>query len=290
MTPLRALATLIARHAPQDGTTSTAIPRVELVRTASPQAPVQVLHEPALCLVVQGRKQVMLGQHTFTYDAAHYLAVSAALPVSGQILEATPERPYLCFRLNLDSSVLTTLLREMLSDVRREVTARTPGLTLAQVTPALLNVAVQLVKLLDSPEDISVLAPLLERELLYRAIKDDQLPLLRQIATEGTPMHQVNRALTWLRAHYTEPFSMKVLAAEARMSPSALYEHFRTVTTMSPLQYQKQLRLQEARRLLTSQRLGAAKAGYAVGYESPSQFSREYRRWFGVTPARDATH
>lgn len=289
MTPLQQLATLVARHTPQEGTISAPVPRLQLIRADAPQQPVQVLHEPALCIVVQGRKQVMLGTQAFTYDATHVLAVSAALPVSGEILEATPQRPYLCLRLNLDPVLLSTLVTEMPRGTGREVTARTPGLTLARMTPALLRAAARLAELLDSPEDIPVLAPLLERELLYRLLKDDQLPLLRQIATEGTPMHQVNRALNWLRAHYTEPFSMKVLAAEARMSESALYEHFRTITTMSPLQYQKQLRLHEARRLLTSRRLGAAKAGYAVGYESPSQFSREYRRWFGVTPARDAT-
>lgn len=276
----------ILRRTPHDGTHATAVPRLSVIRFSQPSKPLDVLHEPALCFVVQGRKRLMLGPEVFVYDPTEYLAVSVALPLTGEILDASDRNPYLCLRIDLDPSVLCASAAHVPSNVPGRL-SHGAGLALAQLTPDLLGAVLRLVRLLDSPEDIPALSSLTEREILYRVLKDDRLPLLRQIAAASAPSQQVGRALTWLKHHFAEPFDMRQLAQEARMSPSALYEHFRAITTMSPLQYQKQLRLQEARRLLLGGRITAASAGYAVGYDSPSQFGREYRRCFGLSPARD---
>ncbi|MBP2231762.1 AraC-like DNA-binding protein [Azospirillum agricola] len=243
-----------------------------------------------------GRKQVMLGERVLFYDAAEYLVVSVDLPVVGQVVEASPERPYLCLRLDLDPAMLGALMMEAGLDGRdggglpagdREAEAP-PGLSLSPVTPELLDAAARLLRLLDAPRDAPVLAPLAEREILYRLLTGAQAAKLRQIAVADSRLQQVNRAIAWIKRNYAAPFSIDAVTAEARMSRSALHQHFKAVTAMSPLQYQKQLRLQEARRQILGRTADAATAGFNVGYDSPSQFSREYRRLFGEPPMRDA--
>jgi AraC-like DNA-binding protein len=244
------------------------------------------VHQPAVCFVAQGRKQVMVGSSVYAYDHAKYLVVSVDVPIVGQILEASAAEPYLCLRLDLDPPALGALMLEAnLPAVASERPAR--ALTLSSMTTELLDSASRLVKLLETPRDIAILAPLVEREILYRLLLGDQTSKLRQIALGESKLQQINRAIAWIKANFREPFRIDAVAAEARMSPSTLHEHFKVVTSMSPLQYQKQLRLQEARRLILSQSLDAATAGHCVGYESPSQFSREYRRIFGAPPVRD---
>ncbi|SMH30798.1 AraC family transcriptional regulator [Azospirillum agricola] len=289
------LAALIERYAGEDGVHATALPRVVLIRSSRPTEPLHTLHEPALCIVAQGRKQVMLGERVLFYDAAQYLVVSVDLPVVGQVVEASPERPYLCLRLDLDPATLGALMMEAGLDGRaagdrhadgREAAA--PGLSLSPVTPELLDAAARLLRLLDNPRDAAVLAPLAEREILYRLLIGAQAGRLRQIAQADSRLQQVNRAIAWIKRNYAAPFSIDAVTAEARMSRSALHQHFKAVTAMSPLQYQKQLRLQEARRQILGRTADAATAGFNVGYDSPSQFSREYRRLFGEPPMRDA--
>lgn len=282
------LAELIERYADGDGVHETALPRVALIRSSSPTEPLHALHQPALCIVAQGRKQVMLGAEIFLYDAAEFLVVSVDLPVVGEVVEASPERPYLCFRLDLDPASLGAMLVEFGLDGAPDDDRPHPGLTLGPVTPDLLDAAVRLVRLLGSPKDAKALAPLAEREILYRLASGGLAKTLRQIAMADGRLGQVNRAIGWIKRNFREPFRMEEVCSEARMSQSALHAHFRTVTAMSPLQYQKQLRLQEARRLILSRAADAAGAGHAVGYDSPSQFSREYRRMFGAPPMRDA--
>jgi AraC-like DNA-binding protein len=288
MSPYNELADLIARNAKEDGVHPTAIARVHLIRSSRPTEPLHALHQPALCIVAQGRKQVMLGSTVYVYDRSQYLVVSVDLPVVGQVLEASAGHPYLCLRLDLDPSMLAALLLEVgPTGPKGETDGAGSGITLSVVTPELLDAANRLLRLLETPRDIPVLAPLAEREILYRLLLGEQAARLRQIARADSKLQQISRAISWIKRHYADPFSIEAVAAEARMSPSALHQHFKAVTTMSPLQYQKQIRLQEARRMILSQAVDAATAGYSVGYESPSQFSREYSRLFGAPPMRD---
>jgi AraC-like DNA-binding protein len=283
---VRELADLIERYADGDGAHATAIPRLFLFRASHPPEPLHAVYEPAVCILAQGRKQAMLGESVYVYDPAQYLIVSVDIPVVAEILEASHEKPYLALRLNLDTAAIGALLLE--SDIERAGREQpAPALAVSAVSDQLLDAAIRLVRLLGSPRDIPVLAPLAEREILYRLLCGDQASRMSQIALAESKLQQVNRAIGWIKRNFREPFSIDAVAAEARMSSSALHHHFKAVTAMSPLQYQKQLRLQEARRLILTQSIDAASASHAVGYESPSQFSREYRRLFGAPPVRD---
>jgi len=279
------LAQLIERYAKADGVHATSIPRVFLIRSTRPTKPLHALHEPAVCIVAQGRKRVILGDTVFVYDRDKYLVVSVDVPVVGQVIEATAEVPYLCLRLDLDLATLATLLLDV--GAAADSSTPAPALSLSSVTPELVDAVIRLLRLLDSPRDIPVLAPLAEREILFRLLRGDQTAKLREIALADSKLQQINRAIGWIKQNYREPFRIEDLASEARMSASALHSHFKSVTAMSPLQYQKQLRLQEARRLLLQGACDAATASHSVGYSSPSQFSREYRRLFGLPPQQD---
>ena len=286
MLPQDELAQLIERYSAGEGIHPTAVPRLTLIRADRPTERLHALHEPALCIVAQGRKVVMLADTIFEYDRSQFLVVSVDVPVVGQVIEASADKPYLCLRFDLDAKVLGSL---MLDAGIAPSPAGQPGssLMLSAVTPDLLDAAVRLVRLLASPRDIPVLAPLAEREILYRLLLGEQAARLQQIAVADSKLQQINRAVTWIKNNYDKPFRIDAVAAEARMSASALHAHFKAVTEMTPLQYQKQLRLQQARLLMFGQTLDAASASHRVGYESPSQFSREYARLFGAPPLRD---
>ena len=283
--PLSELQQLISRHC-NAGRVVTKIPRVSLVRADAPSIPVQVLYQPLLCVIAQGSKRAMLGDAVFEYNAAQYLVVSLDLPVSGAVHEASPEKPYLAFALSLDPAMLASMLLEM--SERADYASPTAAMAVSPITSELLDPVVRLLRLLDEPRDIAMLAPLLEREILYRLLTGEQGAMLRQIALADSRVSQVSRATDWIRRNYSQPFSMETLAQVASMSSSSLHRHFKAVTNLSPLQYQKQIRLQEARARLLSQQGDAATIGLAVGYESPSQFGREYSRLFGAPPGRDA--
>ncbi len=287
------LAQLIAQNVTEDGAYATRIPRLTLIRGSRPTKPLHVLHEPALCIIAQGKKQVLLGDDVYLHDKHTWLVVSVDLPVIRQVLEAEPEVPYLGVELTLDSGVLNGLRVEAGLDdpaaARGDVLS--PGISLSSATPEALGAVVRLLRLLGEPQniDVLVLAPLIEREILYRLLTGDLAQKLQQIAFADSKLQQVSRAIGWLKENYRKPFRADEVASEVRMSPSAFHHHFKAVTSMSPLQYQKQLRLHEARRLLLGASLDAATAGFSVGYDSPSQFSREYRRLFGEPPHRDAS-
>lgn len=286
MNQQKTLASLIEQHVAEDGVHATAIPRVSLIRMSQPTAPIHTLHDPALCIVAQGKKQVFLGEQVYRYDAQQYLIVSVDLPFRGQITEAEPTEPYLCFQLSFDIATLSELAMEMGSAAGRGQ-GSSPALALSPADPDLLGTTIRLLQLLETPRDIPILAPLAEKEILYRLLTGAQAYKLQQIALADSKLRGVNRAIRWIKTHYREPFRVDVVAAQARMSSSALHHHFKVVTAMSPLQYQKQLRLQEARRLLLNASHDAATVGFSVGYGSPSQFSREYARLFGAPPLRD---
>jgi AraC-like DNA-binding protein len=279
---LNQMRALAERHA-EGGRRQTIIPRIALHVARAVTSPTSALYQPMLCLVLQGAKQVMIGDRLLRYDPACYFAASVELPVSGQIVQASPDKPYVALSMALDREGLAALL----PDVPAQPEGQTAGFAVSAVTPQLLDPWLRLLTLLDTPHDAPVLAPLLEKEILYRLLQGPHGGLLRQIARADSRVSQVRNAMSWIRAHYDEPLRIEALAALAGMSPASFHRHFKAATAMSPLQYQKMLRLQEARRLLVVS-ADATRAAYSVGYESASQFSREYARMFGAPPARDA--
>jgi AraC-like DNA-binding protein len=287
MTRSSELAALIDRYALQEGVQDTILPRVTLVKATRRTEPLHALQEAAVCIIASGRKKVMLGSDVVTYDTERYLIASVDLPLVGEVLEASPEAPYLCFALKLDPALLGALMLEFGIEAESPGPLG-PGISLGRVTPELLDAACRLLRLLGAPRDMSALAPLAEREILYRLMTGGEAGKLRRIAMTDGRLAQVNRAIGWIKKNFREPFRIDAVCEEASMSASALHAHFKSATNMSPLQYQKQLRLQEARRLILSRSTDAANAGHSVGYDSPSQFSREYRRQFGAPPLRDA--
>ncbi len=287
MGSLETLVDLISRHAPTDGIHPTPIAGVSLVRSDSPTVPMPVVYEPTLCLIAQGRKQVMVGTTSYIYDAAKYLVASVDIPVTGSVIEASEAEPYLCLVLDLDMTVLSELvLRYPAPDETNDLPAA--GIELNDTTPELLGAVARLARLLDTPDDIEALAPLTIREILYRLLISSGNGVVRQMARADSRLSQIARAIAWLRSHYSETCRIDDIADIAGMSRSTFHAHFKAVTSMSPLEFRSQLRLQEARRLMVAEALDAAGAGYRVGYESPSQFSRDYARMFGLPPARDA--
>ena len=278
------LSALIDRHVVGTGICSTAMPHLSLIRADAPSTPTPAVYEASLCLIAQGSKRVSIGEHSVVYDAAHYLLVSVELPLVGHVLDASPERPYLCCKIDLDAAILADLMASEGGGVAR---TDLPVLGVYPADPDLIDAACRLVGLLDRPDTIRALAPLIEREILYRLLTGPHGPMLRHIATAGSHLNQVSRAIAAIRRRFDAPIRIDDVAAEAGMSSSSLHVHFKAITHMTPLEYQKQLRLQEARRLMLAEGATASTAGFAVGYESPSQFSREYRRLFGAPPRAD---
>lgn len=285
MNELARLVAAIERHAPADGVCGTAIPGLIIARLQQPSAPNALVVDPSLCIVAQGAKEVFLAGEVYRYDPAHSLLVAVDLPISARVVEATPTRPCLAVRLSFDPLVVGELLAECPGAVPPGPPTR--GVDVSPVEPQLLDAVGRLMALLDSPQTLGPLAPLVLREITYRVLIGPQGARLRQIATAGAPAQQIARAIRWLRDHFAEPLGGESLARHAQMSLSGFHQHFKAVTGLSPLQYQKQLRLQEARRLMLGEGLDATSAAFRVGYESPSQFSREYRRLFGESPRRD---
>jgi AraC-like DNA-binding protein len=282
---LSELRVLIARHC-RNGRVETPIPGMILHRTETVAPTAPVIYEPRLCVVAQGRKRVILGEQLFEYDAAKYLVASVELPVVAAVVDASRTAPYLAFSMRLDPAALAAMALDMPenSEARRPAA----GLAVSPLTDELLDAAVRLLRLLDRPRDISMLAPLAEREILYRLMLGEQSAMLRQIARADSRLSQIARAIGWIRENYEKPLRIEALAEMAGMSLSSFHRHFKAVTAMSPLQFQKRMRLQEARRRVLAQGAAAARIGFSVGYESPSQFCREYSRLFGVPPGRDA--
>lgn len=280
------LAALIDRFTPGDGIHRTAIPRLQLYRVSQAGQLTCGVAEPAMGMIAQGAKRVILQNEIYIYDRAQFLIASVDLPVSAQVIEASPAKPYLSFKLELDTKEIASLmLQAELAEPSERPSSR--GLFLTRAHPAMLDAVLRLLRLLESPADIAALAPLAEREVIYRLLKSEEGWRVRQMATAHTQAQRIGKAIRWLKTHFADPLHIDALASDVNMSASSLHHHFKAVTAMSPLQYQKQLRLQEARRLLLAEGIDAATAGHRVGYESPSQFSREYSRLFGAPPARD---
>jgi len=279
------LAGLVVRHCPS-GTVPSAIADLHLSRYEQSTRSMPTLAQPALCILAQGRKEICLGDETYVYDPLHYMVVSVAMPISGALLEASPQNPSLGIRLDIDPAEINSLIAEAgPMGVPSQPSSR--GVFIERLDTQMLDALLRLTRLLDTPKDIAMLAPLIRREILYRLLRSPQGHRLYQIASENSQNHRVSRAISWLNGNFEQPLRIDSLAREANLSVSTLHHRFKAMTAMSPLQYQKQLRLNEARRLMLSEGLDASAAGYRVGYESPSQFSREYSRQFGAPPVRD---
>jgi AraC-like DNA-binding protein len=281
-----ALAERISRWTENNDRLQTAIPGLGLRRYKSPTDPASYLHDPSICLVAQGAKRVLLGDEEYVYDANNYLITSVGLPVVAHVTEASKDVPLLGLIMKLDLRVVSQLLVDSDLPVHR-VQQSTRGMAVSEVTPSLFNAFIRLIDLLDEPTDIPILSPLLQKEIVYRLLVGGQGMHLRQIARTGSHGHQVTKALDWLKENYSEPLRVDELASRAGMSASTFHHHFRSLTAMSPLQFQKWMRLHEARRLMLSENKDATTAAFLVGYESPSQFNREYKRKFGAPPLRD---
>jgi AraC-like DNA-binding protein len=285
---LAALGKSIARWADKHDRLMTAIPGLSLFRRDEPTQPISGMYEPSICLIAQGAKRVLLGDDTYVYDTHHFLITSVHLPTVVQIIKASREKPCLGLVLKLDQREMSQLMVDShLPPPRAQQSSR--GMATGEVTLPLLTACQRLIDLLAEPQDIPILAPIIQREIMYRLLVGDQGARLRQIASEGSQSHQIARAIDWLKGNFTRPLHIDDLAAQVRMSSATFYHHFRSMTALSPLQFQKQLRLHEARRLMLAEHLDAATAASQVGYESPSQFSREYSRLFGAPPLRDIT-
>ncbi|GFO60546.1 AraC family transcriptional regulator [Geomonas silvestris] len=279
----------IARWTEKGERHDTAVPGLSLFRREAPTEPACGIYEPSLCMVTQGAKRVFLGDDCYVYDPHNYLITSVHLPTLVQIHEASAEKPYLGLRLTFDLREISQLMADSkVPPPHPQSSSR--GMATGRNTPALVGAVQRLVDLLDDEKDIPVLAPIIQREIIYRLLVGEQGARLRQIAVAGSQSQQIARAIEWLKGNFTKSFRIDDLAAQARMSTSTFHHHFRSMTAFSPLQYQKNLRLQEARRLMLAEHLDAASAAFNVGYESPSQFSREYNRLFGAPPLRDISN
>ena len=282
------LCRLIAAHAHDDGLP---IDGLRVASVDSPTLPLSTLAKPVLAVVAQGSKRLVFDDQVYEYGAGDYIVVSVDLPVTGQFVGASKEEPFLGVGLDLRPEVIASLLLEatpesLHSANRSSMTVR--PLDVDRASDALLEALVRLLRLLDRLEDVRVLAPLIEREIVWRLLSGRLGPMIRQIGLADSNFSSIRRAIRWIREHPAEPFRVEDLAERANMSVSTFHRHFRTVTTLSPVQFQKKVRLQQARLMLLGEGLDVAGAGYAVGYDSPSQFSREYRREFGAPPGQDA--
>ena len=283
------LAELIQGQCRTEGSRETAIGGLFLTRYSTTEVPRTSVSQAVFCVVAQGSKSTLLNDQRFVYDPDKYLLVSLDLPLVGQIEQASRAKPFLGLSLVLDLEEIASLMRD--TDLPREnAPPLRPGLMVGSMDDELMDALVRLTELLRKPAQIPVLAPLIRREIFYRLLLSEQGGLLRRIAADSGKVHRVAAGLAWLKQNLDRPIRVEELAREMRMSPSAMHSWFRAVTSMSPLQYQKQLRLQEARRILLSESLDAGTASRRVGYESASQFSREYRRFFGNPPMQDIEH
>jgi AraC-like DNA-binding protein len=280
------LAEEISRIAQNAGDYTTSIPALTLHRRNAATDPMPCIYGFGLGVIARGGKQVMLGEEVFDYGPGQSLLTTIDLPVVSNVTVATPAAPFLGLLLTIDPRAIVQLAAEMeLTQPPKECSYR--AISIGELEPLVIDALIRLVRLLDEPKLIPQVAPLIQREIAVRLLAGAFGPLLRHLVAAGSPSQQIARAVAWLKQNFSHTLRVDELAANAHMSPSTFRQHFRTITGMSPLQYQKQLRLQEARQLMLNQNLDAGSAGVRVGYESASQFSREYARLFGAPPLRD---
>ncbi|EHK2923144.1 AraC family transcriptional regulator [Vibrio parahaemolyticus] len=280
------LAKLIDRWTGNANQYDTPISGLRFSRWTPPTPPTSYTHNPSICLIAQGRKRVLLGEESFIYDANHFLISSVDLPIIANIIEASEEQPYLGLIMELDLTEISQLIVDSELAFTQSKEAQ-KGIAVGELSESLLDAFVRLAELLDEGQNIKILAPIIKREIFYRLLMSEQGTRLHQIVTAGSHSHQIAKAIDWLKNNFVKPLSVGDLASYTGMSKSSFYTHFRSMTSMTPLQFQKKLRLSEARRLMLTENLDAMAATFKVGYESPSQFSREYSRLFGAPPSKD---
>ena len=287
-TQLNELRTLAARA--QNRLTETGIPRVAMVQGAVPEHELAAVYQPMVNLILRGSKSMTVGERVLHYCPANYFVMSVDLPAIGTIWPAATGEPYLAVALTLDPAIIAGLLADLSDNLPETAHGAGPvaGFSVAAVTEELIDAWVRMLRLMNSPLDIAALAPAYEREILYRVLQGPHGAMLRAIATPDTALARVSRAITLIRREFAQPLPVETLAEQAAMSVSAFHRQFKAVTAMSPLQYQKRIRLLRARTLLTAGGKNVTSAAFEVGYESATQFSREYAREFGLPPARDA--
>ncbi|HFD4026434.1 AraC family transcriptional regulator [Vibrio parahaemolyticus] len=280
------LAKLIDRWTGDANQYDTPISGLRFSRWTTPTPPTSYTHNPSICLIAQGRKRVLLGEESFIYDANHFLISSVDLPIIANIIEASEEQPYLGLIMELDLTEISQLIVDSELAFTQSKEAQ-KGIAVGELSESLLDAFVRLAELLDEGQNIKILAPIIKREIFYRLLMSEQGTRFHQIVTAGSHSHQIAKAIDWLKNNFVKPLSVGDLASYTGMSKSSFYTHFRSMTSMTPLQFQKKLRLSEARRLMLTENLDAMAATFKVGYESPSQFSREYSRLFGAPPSKD---
>ena len=259
---------------------------LRLNRASSPTELVHGVSYPAFCVIAQGSKEVFLGDDRYQYDPMHYLLATAELPIVSHVIEASQERPYLSLSVKLDPTLVGSVMVEA-GHISPRSHANVRAINVSPLDASLLDAVVRLVRLLDTPAEATFLMPLITREIVYRLLRSEQGDRLRHIALQGGHTHRIARAIEWLRQEFDQPLRIDDIAQELGMSVSSFHHHFKAVTALSPLQFQKQIRLQEARRLMLGEDLDAASAGFRVGYNDASHFNREYKRLFGLPPLRD---
>src|SRR5262245_35371113 len=277
----------MARALPSDGILEV-FPDVFLGRSSQPTQKVHSVFKPAFCVIAQGSKHVLLGEKLFRYDPGHYLISTVDLPIISRVVEASRERPYLSFRVSLDASLVALLIMESGIEIKKG-DASVEAMGVNSIDANLLDAVVRLARLLDTPDEIQILAPLIIREIVYRLLRREQGARLNHLLASGGDTRRISKAVEYIREHFDQPLKIEDLARELGMSVSGFHHHFKSVTAMSPLQFHKQIRLQEARRLMLGEELDAASAGFRVGYEDPAYFSRDYKKLFGAPPQRDIT-
>lgn len=280
------MATRILSHCEQEGDFATTLPDLALFRRDKPSDPAYCLIEPSVVMVVEGVKQMVIGDQAFPYDESNFLITSLNLPGSSQVISASKERPCVGLVIKLDIALLSELIAQQGVKVSEP---KTKGISasLGEINAKLLSPCARLIDLLDEPEAADMLAPMIKREIHYRLLASKLEPLLRQIASVDGQAYRIARVVDWLKVNFHKHLRIEELSEKAQMSSATLHLHFRQLTGMSPLQYQKWLRLNEAKRLMLTEGKDASAASYDVGYESPSQFSREYSRLFGLPPRKD---
>jgi AraC-like DNA-binding protein len=280
------LVELISKYSGTSNQAITDIPGLKLSYWTTPTPPTSYTLNASICLIAQGEKCVLFGEDNLIYDANHFLISSVDLPVTANIMKASKEEPYLGLVMELDLQEISQLIVD--SELAFNSGKSTQkSISVGKLSHSLIDAFVRLLSLLDEPDTIKILAPVIKREIFYRLLLTEQGTRLNQIVTAGSHSHQISKAIDWLKNNFVEPLSVSELASYTGMSKSAFYAHFRSMTSMTPLQFQKRLRLSEARRLMLTENLDAMTTTFKVGYESPSQFSREYSRLFGTPPAKD---
>ncbi|GIO60173.1 MULTISPECIES: AraC family transcriptional regulator [Paenibacillus] len=269
-----------------DGLHITEIPSLHMMRATATSEPIHSMYAPSLCFIVQGAKSAALGQDIYHYNPTTYLVTSVHLPIKSEITQASPDVPFIGLHLEFTPDQILDILQH--TDLAwPEESEPGSGIFVGKTNSQLLDALLRLVKLFDQPAEIPILAPLITREILFRVLQGEQGHLVKQFAVIGSQAHAIAKAIQLIHRDYSKPLRVEELAKEVNMAASSFHKHFKQVTALSPLQYQKRIRLQEARHLMISEKMGAADAAFQVGYESPSQFSREYARLYGLPPKSD---